>query len=106
MLGRKAGFEGLPTDFSARLALSRHRPNGQPPGNFTKIDIIFFNIVSAPWENPYSEPLESGARAECQYMKPLRDFLMWHPLLLYGAAQRCKFEIVTQKSSVDRERAH
>ena len=66
MLGRKAGFEGLPTDFSARLALSRHRPN----------DFFFKNFFPS----------------------------IFHTLYL-GATQWCKFEIVTQKSSVDRERA-
>ena len=51
MLGRKAGFEGLPTDFSARLALSRHRPNGHPPGNF-----FFFNV-----SEPCTMELHNGA---------------------------------------------
>ena len=66
MLSRKAGFEGIRTDFSARLALSRHRPNGPTPRNF------FSSIFHT---------------------------------LYHGATQWCKFEIVTQKSSVDRERA-
>ena len=82
MLGRKAGFEGLPTDFSARLALSRQpsqpvRPFAAPFQSDRAVPLAFEQRrgLRTPGK-PLTVPLAFKANRRARQLQPATK----HPL--------------------------
>ena len=84
---------GRPSKPAFRPSMGTPCPHAEPEAGVLMLNTRLFRTpCAAPPAVPKSDP-------------PKNFFLQCFRTLYHGATQWCKFEIVTQKSSVDRERA-